>query len=189
MEAATERLFGFSDAVFAVIITVLVLELKAPEAATFAALYALWPSALSYAVSYLFVAIVWVNHRHVLRDADAARSRVTWANFAHLFAVSLVPFATAWIAGTELAPIPVSLYAAVFAAVNITYLVLLREGADRRVEPRERRLMRVRCLFTLAMFTTAAVVALWHPIVAMTAICLCLALYLRPSVMGLTPAH
>ena len=69
--------------------------------------------ALSYAVSYLFIAIVWVNHHHLLRFADHATPLLIWVNFAHLFMVSLVPFSTAWVANTRLASVPVSVYAAV----------------------------------------------------------------------------
>src|ERR1700709_73365 len=98
-----ERLSAFSDAVFAVIITVLVLELKPPSADTFSALLPLWPIGLSYAVSYLFIAIVWVNHHHLLNYADEATPRLVWSNFAHLFSVSLIPFTTQWIAESRLA--------------------------------------------------------------------------------------
>ena len=94
------RVIAFSDGVFAVIITVLVLELRPPEQANLAALHDLWPTAISYAVSYLFIAIVWMNHHHLLRYADVATPKLVWGNFAHLFTVSLLPFSTAWIADT-----------------------------------------------------------------------------------------
>ena len=80
-----ERLSLFSDAVFAVLITVLVLDLHPPELPTFKALLSLWPRWLSYAVSYLFIAIVWVNHHHLLHYATEATPRLMWFNFAHLF--------------------------------------------------------------------------------------------------------
>src|SRR5258708_6182431 len=86
-----ERLATFSDAVFAVIITIMVLDLKPPAEATLKALLPLWPTALSYAVSYLFIAIIWVNHHHLLRFAREATSQLIWWNFAHLFMVSVVP--------------------------------------------------------------------------------------------------
>jgi uncharacterized membrane protein len=80
-----ERLSAFSDAVFAVIITVLVLDLRPPSADTFSALLSLWPIGLSYAVSYLFIAIVWVNHHHLFTHAEESTPRLVWSNFAHLF--------------------------------------------------------------------------------------------------------
>jgi uncharacterized membrane protein len=93
-----ERLSAFSDAVFAVLITVLVLELRPPELPTFKALLSLWPTWLSYAVSYLFIAIVWANHHHLMRYAIEVTPRLMWFNLAHLFSVSLLPLSTAWMA-------------------------------------------------------------------------------------------
>jgi uncharacterized membrane protein len=90
-KATPERLGAFSDGVFAVLITVLVLDLRPPEAPTFAALFALWPARLSYAVSYIFIAIVWVNHHYLMRYAGEATPRLLWFNFAHLFSMSLLP--------------------------------------------------------------------------------------------------
>ncbi len=118
----TERVGAFSDGVFAVIITIMVLELKPPEDPSFAALALLWPTALSYAVSYLFIAIIWVNHHYLLRLAEGATPQLIWWNFAHLFLVSLIPFSTAWIATSRMAAVPVFVYAAVFVLVNIAYL-------------------------------------------------------------------
>jgi hypothetical protein len=83
--ATPERLSAFSDGVFAVLITVLVLELRPPELPTFKALLLLWPTWLSYAVSYLFIAIVWTNHHYLLRYATEVTPRLLWFNFAHLF--------------------------------------------------------------------------------------------------------
>jgi hypothetical protein len=108
--ATPERLSTFSDGVFAVLITVLVLELRPPERPTFDALLALWPTGLSYAVSYLFIAIVWANHHYLMRYADEATPRLLWFNFAHLFSMSLLPLSTAWMAISELAPQPVAFY-------------------------------------------------------------------------------
>jgi len=126
-----ERLSTFSDGVFAVLITVLVLELRPPEVATFKALLSLWPTWLSYAVSYLFIAIVWANHHHLMHYAAGTTPRLMWFNFAHLFSVSLLPLSTAWMATSELAPQPVSFYAAVFFLVNATYICLVHELIDR----------------------------------------------------------
>ena len=187
-DARADRLRAFSDGVFAVIITILVLELKPPQSASFEALISLWPSAVSYAVSYLFIAIVWINHNHVLRYAGFATPRLIWGNFAHLFTVSLMPFSTAWIADTELAAIPVALYAGVFVLVNATYLALCIETVDRAqseaVPPRARMMMRMRSLVTLGIITAAAIVALKYPVGGMALICLCLIVYLRPEAPG-----
>jgi uncharacterized membrane protein len=176
----------FSDGVFAVLITILVLDLKPPHADTFRALLPLWPTGLSYAVSYLFIAIVWVNHHHLFNYAEIATQRLVWFNFAHLFSVSLIPFATAWIAESRLAAAPVALYAAVFVLVNVTYLALCWEAVDRPehedVSQLMRRLLRMRSFVTIGVFAAAALVGLKWPLVAMALICLCLVGYLRPDI-------
>ena len=181
-----ERLVFFSDGVFAIIITILVLELRPPHEASIAALMGLWPSFVAYAVSYLFLAIVWVNHHHVFEYPEDASRSLVWANFAHLFSVSLVPFTTAWIADSELAPVPVSLYAVVFALINVSYVMLCMEAIDRqgahKVPAVARRMMRLRSVATSITFMAAAVLAAWYPKAAMALICVCLIVYLRPSI-------
>jgi uncharacterized membrane protein len=187
-KATPERLSFFSDGVFAVLITVLVLELRPPEFPTFKALLLLWPTWLSYAVSYLFVAIVWTNHHHLLRYATEATPRLIWFNFAHLFSVSLLPLSTAWMAVSELAPQPVAFYAAVFFLVNVTYVFLIFELIDGSpaagIPQRVSRNMRVRAIVTLCLFGGAAVVALSYPLVGLGICCCCLIAYLKPNAPG-----
>ena len=183
-----ERLSAFSDAVFAVLITVLVLELRPPELPTFKALLSLWPTWLSYAVSYLFIAIVWANHHHLMRYATEATPRLMWFNFVHLFSVSLLPLSTAWMAVSELAPQPVAFYAAVFFLVNATYISLIWELIERtpvkEVSLKERRIMRFRSITTLCVFGAAAVVALKYPLIGLGMCCCCLIVYLKPEAPG-----
>jgi TMEM175 potassium channel family protein len=170
-----ERLSAFSDGVFAVLITVLVLELHPPAIPTFKALLSLWPTWLSYAVSYLFIAIVWANHHHLMHYAKEATPRLMWFNFAHLFSVSLLPLSTAWMAVSELAPEPVSFYAAVFFLVNVTYMFLIWELIDRApvkvVSPKERKIMRFRSIATLCVFAAAAIIALKYPLIGLGMCC------------------
>jgi uncharacterized membrane protein len=183
----TERLQAFSDGVFAVIITILVLEFHPPHEATWTSLLSVWPTAVSYAASYAFIAIVWVNHHHLFGFTELATGRLIWCNFAHLFSVSLVPFTTEWMADTELASVPVCVYALVFVLVNLTYIALCAETVDRlhphEVSPRRRRLMRLRSVSTLTVFAAAAGLALWHPLAGFGLVLLCLLLYLRPEVV------
>src|SRR6201989_2750330 len=161
--ATPERLSAFSDGVFAVLITVLVLDLRPPELPTLKALLSLWPTWLSYAVSYLFIAIVWANHHHLMRYATEATPRLMWFNFAHLFSVSLLPLSSAWMAVSDLAPQPVAFYAVVFFLVNATYISLIWELIERapikQVSPKVRRIMRFRSITTLCVFAAAAIVA------------------------------
>jgi TMEM175 potassium channel family protein len=184
-----ERLSAFSDAVFAVLITVLVLDLRPPELPTFKALLSLWPTWLSYSVSYLFIAIVWANHHHLMRYATEATPRLMWFNFAHLFSVSLLPLSTAWMAVSKLAPQPVAFYAAVFFLVNATYIALICELIERtpvqEVSPKERRIMRFRSIATLCVFGGAAIVALKYPLVGLGMCICCLIVYLKPEAPGL----
>lgn len=183
--ATPERLSTFSDGVFAVLITVLVLDLRPPELPTFSALLLLWPTWLSYAVSYLFIAIVWTNHHYLMRYATEATPRLLWFNFAHLFSMSLLPLSTAWMAVSELSPQPVAFYAAVFFLVNATYIGLIWELIDRtphkKIPSAVRRIMRVRSIATLVLFGVAAVVALKYPLGGLGICVCCLILYLRPE--------
>jgi uncharacterized membrane protein len=183
--ATPERLNAFSDGVFAVLITVLVLDLRPPEAPTFDALLKLWPNWLSYAVSYLFIAIVWINHHYLMRCATKATPRLLWINFAHLFSMSLLPLSTAWMAVSRLGAQPVSFYAAVFFLVNVTYIGLIGEligNAPDKVFPhRLRRVMRIRSIVTLCMFGIAAIVALAYPLIGLLICIACLIVYLRPD--------
>jgi uncharacterized membrane protein len=184
-KATPERLGAFSDGVFAVLITVLVLDLRPPEAPTFAALFALWPAWLSYAVSYIFIAIVWVNHHYLMRYAGEATPRLLWFNFAHLFSMSLLPLSIAWMAVSKLAPQPVAFYAAVFFLVNTTYICLIWELIDRSpvdaVPSNGRSAMRFRSIATLIPFGAAALVALKYPLAELGMCIACLIVYLRPD--------
>jgi uncharacterized membrane protein len=184
--ATPERLSAFSDGVFAVLITVLVLELRPPEIPTFKALLELWPTWLSYAVSYLFIAIVWVNHHYLMRYATEANSRLLWFNFAHLFSMSLLPLATAWMAISKLAPEPVAFYAAVFFLVNATYICLIRELVEltHDVTAQVRKILWIRSITTLCLFGLAAVIALKYPLVGLGICICCLVVYLRPDPRG-----
>ena len=147
------RLAAYSDAVFAVIVTVMVLELRAPEEAAFSALWPLWPTAISYAVSYLFIAIIWINHHYLMRFVGTPTLRLIWINFVHLFMVSLLPFATAWVARTRLGSPPVVFYAGLFVCIDIAYNVFERDvlaHADiAQVSGRARYRARLRSLVVL----------------------------------------
>jgi uncharacterized membrane protein len=180
------RLAAYSDAVFAVIVTVMVLELDAPDVASFSALRPLWPTAISYAVSYLFIAIIWINHHYLMRLVGAPALRLIWINFAHLFLVSLLPFATAWMARTRLASPAVVLYAGLFVCIDVAYNVferdVLAQASAALVSERTRRRARRRSLVVLGLFATAVLVAVFAPWPGFGLICAALVLHLRPEV-------
>jgi uncharacterized membrane protein len=113
----------------------MVLELKAPEQAAFSDLWPLWPTAISYAVSYLFIAIIWINHHHLMRFVSAPTLGLIWINFGHLFMVSLLPFATEWVARTRLASSPMVFYAGLFVCIDIAYNIFEREVFRRTDSP------------------------------------------------------
>ena len=189
--ATADRLAAYSDAVFAVVVTIMVLELKAPDQPTFSALLPLWPTAISYGVSYLFIAIIWINHHYLMRFIGPPTLGLIWINFVHLFTVSLLPFATAWIARTRLASSPVVFYAGLFVCIDIAYNVfergVLARADDTHVSPRMRRFARRRSLVVLASFITAMLVAFVAPRVGFGLICGALILHLRPDVRGARP--
>jgi TMEM175 potassium channel family protein len=183
---SAERLAAYSDGVFAVIVTIMVLELKAPEEPAFSALWPLWPTFISYALSYVFIAIIWINHHYLMRFVGAPSLGLMWINFLHLFMVSLLPFATAWVARTQLAPSAVAFYAGLFVCVDAAYNIFEREvlaGAKAtHVSEGARRVARRRSLVVLATFTAAMLVALVAPRLAFGLICVGLILHLRPDI-------
>jgi uncharacterized membrane protein len=118
------RLEAFSDGVIAIIITIMVLELKVPHEATFAVLGPLWPVLLSYVLSFVYVGIYWNNHHHMLAAARHVSGGALWANLHLLFWLSLFPFATAWMGENHFAAAPVAAYGVVLLMAAIAYWLL-----------------------------------------------------------------
>ena len=118
------RLEAFSDGVIAIIITIMVLELKVPHEATFAALAPLWPVLLSYVLSFVYVGIYWNNHHHMLAAVRHVSGGALWANLHLLFWLSLFPFATAWMGENHFAAAPVAAYGVVLLMAAIAYWLL-----------------------------------------------------------------
>jgi uncharacterized membrane protein len=120
----TNRLEAFSDGVIAVIITIMVLELKMPRDTSIVSLRSLAPQFLSYLLSYLVVAIMWVNHHHMLHSARRADAFLLWSNITLLFWMSLVPFVTAWMGNNSRDPRAVALYGVVLAFCAASFMLL-----------------------------------------------------------------
>lgn len=120
------RLEAFSDGVLAVIITVMLLELKPPHGSSLASLLELTPKFASYALSYVYVAIYWHNHHHLFHAAKHVNGKIMWANTSLLFCLSLIPFVTGWMAENEFAAWPVAAYGVVLLMAATTYFVLSR---------------------------------------------------------------
>jgi uncharacterized membrane protein len=131
----TARLETFTDGVLAIIITIMVLELRAPHAADFAALRPLIPVILSYVLSFVYLGIYWNNHHHMLHVVHRVSGGMLWANLLLLFWLSLIPFVTAWIGENHFAEAPMALYGVVLIMAAVSYTILLRailrvEGPD-----------------------------------------------------------
>ena len=120
------RLEAFSDAIIAIIMTIMVLELAAPAGSDLPSLSPLLPKLLTYALSFIFLAIYWVNHHHLFQAVERVNGAVLWANIGLLFWLSLVPFVTAWAGDNAAAPVPVAVYGAVLILAAIAYFILVR---------------------------------------------------------------
>jgi len=120
----TTRLEAFSDAVIAILMTIMVLELKAPHGAEFEALRPLTPVFLAYVLSFIYLAIYWNNHHHMLQATKKVNGKVLWANTHLLFWLSLVPFATAWMGENNFQPVPTAVYGVVLLCAAIAYTIL-----------------------------------------------------------------
>jgi uncharacterized membrane protein len=120
------RLEAFSDGVIAIIITIMVLELKVPHGTDFASLRPLLPVFFSYVLSFLYVGIYWNNHHHLFQAVKHVKGGVLWANLHLLFWLSLFPFVTGWMGENHFAPLTVALYGAVLILAAISYSILVR---------------------------------------------------------------
>ena len=129
------RLEAFSDAVIAVIITIMVLEMKVPHGADVQTLVSVLPVFLGYALSFIYLGIYWNNHHHMLQATRHVNGTVLWANLHLLFWLSLVPFVTGWMGENRFAPLPTALYGTVLLMAALAYTILQRsivriEGPD-----------------------------------------------------------
>ena len=120
----TSRLEAFSDGVLAIIITIMVLELKVPHAVELSALKPVLPVLLSYVLSFIYLGIYWNNHHHLFQATEEVSGGILWANLHLLFWLSLFPFTTAWMGENHLAPIPTAIYGFVLLMAAIAYYIL-----------------------------------------------------------------
>jgi uncharacterized membrane protein len=118
------RLEAFSDGVIAVLITIMVLELKVPHGTGWETLQPLLPVFLTYVLSFVYIGIYWNNHHHLLHATDRINGAILWANLHLLFWLSLVPFTTGWMGENQFAPLPSAVYGGVLLMAGIAYLIL-----------------------------------------------------------------
>ena len=129
------RLEAFSDGVIAIIITIMVLEMKVPHGTDLAALKPILPVFLSYVLSFIYIGIYWSNHHHLLHVTHRVSGAILWANLHLLFWLSLVPFVTGWMGENHLAALPAALYGLVLLLAGVAYVILqaaiiARQGRD-----------------------------------------------------------
>ena len=134
----TGRLEAFSDGVLAILITIMVLELKVPHGADLEALRHIWPILCAYVLSFIYIGIYWNNHHHMLHTCSHVTGGILWANLHLLFWLSLIPFGTAWMGEHRLSPLPSALYGVVLFASGVAYLILqntiiANQGANSRL--------------------------------------------------------
>jgi uncharacterized membrane protein len=182
------RLEAFSDGVIAIIITIMVLELRAPASAGAADLLALWPVFLSYVLSFTIVAIYWINHHQVLGLARRVDARLLWANTNLLFWMSLMPFTTAWLGETDAAPVPTFAYATVATLCAGSFYLLRASAARQRVdEPGFQvinQTMIRKNLLALGIYLAAMATAPVFPLVALLLCAMPALMYFLPTRHG-----
>jgi TMEM175 potassium channel family protein len=166
---STTRLEAFSDGVVAILITIMVLELRPPSATSFVALRAVLPTFLSYVLSFVFLAIYWNNHHHMLHLTSRVTGGILWANIHLLFWLSLVPFVTAWVGENHTAAAPTALYGIVLVCAAFAYTILQRtiiagQGAHSRLARAIGRDRKGK--LSLALYLTAIPLAFVRPAIA-----------------------
>ena len=177
------RLEAFSDGVIAIIITIMVLEMKVPHGETVEALFPLFPVFLSYILSFVYVGIYWNNHHHMLHTVKRVSGSVLWANLHLLFWLSLFPFATGWLGENHFATLPSALYGMVLLMAACAYFILQHAIIS---SEGEKSLLRTavgqdrKGKASLALYVIAVIVAFWLTWVA-------LLIYVAVAIMWLIP--
>lgn len=180
----TTRLEAFSDGVIAILITIMVLELRTPPGADWAALRQLGPHLCPYALSFVFLGIYWSNHHHMFQVTERVTGGILWANLHLLFWLSLVPFATAWTGETRLAPLPTAVYGIVLflagAAYNLLEHVIIRSQGEHSAL-REAVGADLKGKMSVVLYAVAIPVAFRHPWLSGAAYVLVALIWLVPD--------
>ena len=181
----TARLDAFSDGVIAVIITIMVLDLRPPREATLAGLAPIVPDFLVYALSFLMVAIMWINHHQFFSHARTATAGLIWSNAFLLFWMSLIPFLTAYLGDHPLAPLPISVYAADMVFCSIGFLLIQSAIACQVREDEGLKCIfdriRLKAAIALVFYIAAGLLAWWSPYPALAIFVLIPVAYFWPD--------
>lgn len=178
------RLEAFSDGLFAVVITIMVLELEPPMDISLSSLVPLVPVFLSYVLSFIYGSVFWINHHHLLAATRRVSSGVLWANLNFLFWLSLIPFFTAWVDENHVASVPVAAYGIALFMVVLSYRIL--ELVLFKVHDADALLVRIlrpgrREKFSMVAFALAVPVAFLHPFVSMGIYIFVLIIWFMPA--------
>ena len=167
--AGVARIEAFSDGVLAIIITIMVLELKAPEEDGWSALLRLWPVFFAYVLSYAYIAIYWVNHHRLFSHARKVSDALVWSNMTLLFTLSLLPFTTAYLGEHFIDPGAAALYSASLVPPALAYLwlqsVIARTGSQAELARSYHRATGRKALFGTFAYAGAALLAWWIPVI------------------------
>lgn len=183
--SSTSRLEAFSDGVIAVIITIMVLELKVPAQRGFPGLRAILPTLVVYFISFSFTAIYWINHHHLVDRIEQADQRVLYANLGFLFCLSLLPFFTSYVLEKESDSFSIALYAASMVVTGFSFL-LLRLAIERRMrvagtfQPLDAAIQR-KHLLSVGFYGLAMPLAYYHPSLALADIALVTLIWIVPT--------
>ena len=179
------RLEAFSDGVIAIIITIMVLELKVPHGADWSTLKPLLPVFLSYVLSFIYLAIYWVNHHSLLHQAKRATARVLWCNILLLFCLSLVPFATAYMGENRFTPFSTAVYSAIMLLAGISYVPLRAAVAAQSKDEAQYERIWTRAArknyLSLALYGSAVPLAFVHPAISLILAFVVSAIYFVPD--------
>jgi uncharacterized membrane protein len=172
------RLEAFSDGVIAVLITIMVLELKVPHGTGWETVQPLLPAFLTYVLSFVFLGIYWNNHHHLLHTVDRVNGTILWANHHLLFWLSLVPFTTGWMGENHFAPLPTAVYGAVLLMAGVAFLILEKaiirhQGAHSKLKAAVGK--DIKGKLSAALYAIAIPLAFVHQLIA-DAIYVCVAL-------------
>jgi uncharacterized membrane protein len=187
----TERIMGpgrleaFSDGVIAILITIMVLELRVPASHEPAALIGLWPVVLSYLLSFLVIAIYWVNHHGLFHRCREVNAAVLWTNIAFLFCISLIPFATAYMGENRFTPFATALYAATLLLAGMSF-VPMRRAVERPLAhdpdyPRIARRAAIKNWLSVALYAASVPLAFVHPAITLALCYAVAAIYFLPN--------
>ncbi|HEY2136182.1 MAG TPA: TMEM175 family protein [Xanthobacteraceae bacterium] len=179
------RLEAFSDGVIAIIITIMVLDLRVPASHAPAALLDLWPVFLAYVMSYLVIAIYWVNHHELFHLCKRVTNAVLWTNILFLFCLSLIPFATAYMGVNRFTPFSTALYGAVLLLTGLAFLPMRQAVASQLADDPAYRLITRRAAIknyvSLTLYGTSVPLAFVHPAITLAIAFVVAAIYFLPD--------